>query len=705
MSLSNLQTFNNSAEFEQKRFDILEWLEGNILTPYFDTKGLITIGIGFQIDTIIDNRNFVMGDAGMNLTLAQEAAINAAWESTAMTRIKALPQATETQRQAKDAALCAYLDSVLGTRSFAMTDPQIKNVFDVLVLKHQDKITSLISTPSIEQIVLTSLHYNSPGLVGPGLKAAMNMADPSEARAEAWFQIRYDHKDEPKLQKRRYAEAALFGLYDADGTVSLDEAKAIYRMYTRHANEILKSGVTMENFDAKYSTKMSQANADLAGYGFSGKIAKNLDGELALACSTILSDLDNNTNQDIKNAYRKWASNAENLLLFSPTNLLVDPKTGAVSSLLDGRNITSNSVIIGDGISIVGAAGSGGDMMLGGMGNDLLIGGAGNDVIWGSSGRDVMAGGAGNDTYILDGSTQVTIEDKIGNNRVLLNGVVLSVFYRQSDGTYKSFDGKIHGAFSGGDFIVTDSNGAQIVLNEDFQSGDFGIALIDSESQTTPVTTRTIVGDYGWFDVDPETAGIQFDRDVLGNPIQDLNKPSVMDDDLNGSIGNDLILPGSGEDRVYAQAGDDQIEAGSGRDIVDGSSGDDLIQGNMGGDILIGGAGSDRLYGDNVVTETQAIINGNDDIGTGLQGDWLAGNSGDDTLITGAGNDVLTGGGGQDRLISGAGDDDILGDSDWVAQSHDWMVTYVSNVRHYQPVSGVGIALDGAADVIYVVVK
>ncbi len=48
MSLVNLQTLQDSAtdpnsEFKQQRFAILKLLEGNVPTPYFDSKGIITI--------------------------------------------------------------------------------------------------------------------------------------------------------------------------------------------------------------------------------------------------------------------------------------------------------------------------------------------------------------------------------------------------------------------------------------------------------------------------------------------------------------------------------------------------------------------------------------------------------------------------------------------------------------------------------------
>lgn len=130
MSLDNLQVLQDSAdpnsEFKQQRFAILKLLEGNVPTPYFDSKGIITIGIGFNIDGVLDNRNLVMRTMGLSST--QQAIINNnAWNSATMTEIRALPQATSTQLWAKNAELRAYLNSVLGVgQSFSMTDPQIK---------------------------------------------------------------------------------------------------------------------------------------------------------------------------------------------------------------------------------------------------------------------------------------------------------------------------------------------------------------------------------------------------------------------------------------------------------------------------------------------------------------------------------------------------------------------------------------------------
>ncbi|MBU1777705.1 MAG: hypothetical protein KJ899_13855 [Gammaproteobacteria bacterium] len=322
-----------------------------------------------------------------------------------------------------------------------------------------------------------------------------------------------------------------------------------------------------------------------------------------------------------------------------------------------------------------GGRGTGGDMLLGGSGNDLIIGSKGNDVLWGNSGNDAMAGGEGNDTYILDGSVQVTIEDKIGTNRVLLNGQQLGVFIRQQDGSYITADGKIHGSFSGTDFIVTDDQNAQITLNADFQEGDFGITFKDAP--VDPVYTTTITGDIIPTDASANP-GIQPIGDANGNPT---GEAGAYADLLKGTVGNDHIVTGELNDEVFGLGGDDWIEGGNGNDYIigddavyfwaNGIAGNDIIEGGADADILIGNAGDDWLFGetnssgDLTQAVADAVLQGSTATGTGLKGDWLNGGEGEDTLIGSDGNDVLTGGAGTDLIVAGAGDDYILGDADY----------------------------------------
>lgn len=104
-------------------------------------------------------------------------------------------------------------------------------------------------------------------------------------------------------------------------------------------------------------------------------------------------------------------------------------------------------------------------------------------------------------------------------------------------------------------------------------------------------------------------------------------KLTNMVDDINGSVGDDIINLG---------AGNDQINASRGNDIVRGGGGHDQIDGYDGNDRLFGGAGNDRLYG-----------KGGDD--------RLFGQAGNDTFVAdGQGSNIWTGGKGADMFqVSG----------------------------------------------------
>jgi Ca2+-binding RTX toxin-like protein len=138
--------------------------------------------------------------------------------------------------------------------------------------------------------------------------------------------------------------------------------------------------------------------------------------------------LDASASADIKAAFAAWQAAGGDPAKVNPADLRLDQTTGGTSTLLDSRlfNLAgapykNNAVLIGESAR----DGSGGDMLRGGEGNDFLIGSSGDDVLYGGAGNDVLAGGGGDDTYILDGAGKVTIEDKIGNNHVLLNAQVM----------------------------------------------------------------------------------------------------------------------------------------------------------------------------------------------------------------------------------------------------------------------------------------
>ena len=158
-------------------------------------------------------------------------------------------------------------------------------------------------------------------------------------------------------------------------------------------------------------------------------------------------------------------------------------------------------------------------------------------------------------------------------------------------------------------------------------------------------------------------------------------------DVLRGQDGNDTILGDIGADTIWGGAGDDvirgRIEAATaqstlanpdganylrgegGNDVIDGAGAFDDINGNQGNDTIHGGAGNDWVVGgqDNDVlfgdTGDDLVYGnlGNDTVSGGDGNDAVRGGQGDDVLDGGAGNDILWGDRGSDTVTGGAGAD------------------------------------------------
>jgi len=146
--------------------------------------------------------------------------------------------------------------------------------------------------------------------------------------------------------------------------------------------------------------------------------------------------------------------------------------------------------------------GGGNDELYGWGGNDVIYGGEGNDVLIGGLGNDTLIGGENDDTYIINpGEGRDTIEDKDGDNKIYLCRKEINFFYDVGDGTYKSPDGSQIGVKNpANELVVTDVLfNTTVILNEDFQWGDFGTTLVTLPAN--PSIDNTIYGtDQGWQD-------------------------------------------------------------------------------------------------------------------------------------------------------------------------------------------------------------
>lgn len=295
--------------------------------------------------------------------------------------------------------------------------------------------------------------------------------------------------------------------------------------------------------------------------------------------------------------------------------------------------------------------GSRADDLVGGSQVDLLIGNAGDDRLTGGGGNDTLLGGAGFDLYyyqsVIDGHD--TIEDSDARGAIVVNGQVLTGGVKKAGQTnWTSSDGTIHYRMSGTDLIV-ELNGTQIMtVNENFESGQFGIRLIDAQALPAglPTISRTIEGDHEPKDFNPDPVIVEWRADDLGNYIYDPGAQVPRQDILRGSGGND------------------RIDAGGLRDYLLGLGGDDVLVGGEGNDRLLGGDGNDFLFSDGVI-DLAGLPSLNTFTGVGTLQEFLNGDADNDVLVGGAVGDALFGATGADLLLGGAGDDFLAGDANW----------------------------------------
>ncbi len=165
--------------------------------------------------------------------------------------------------------------------------------------------------------------------------------------------------------------------------------------------------------------------------------------------------------------------------------------------------------------------------------------------------------------------------------------------------------------------------------------------------------------------------GTEGDDFIPGSPGRDticgLGGDDVIDggigfDSIDGGDGNDTINAGRGADTVEGGLGDDVIRGGQGLDIINGGSGNDEITGNAGPDVLNGNAGNDTIIGIGGPDEIDGGA-GNDTVNGGQGHDIIFGGSGADEIVGGAANDTISGGAGPDDLRGNGGTDSISGGS------------------------------------------
>lgn len=225
--------------------------------------------------------------------------------------------------------------------------------------------------------------------------------------------------------------------------------------------------------------------------------------------------------------------------------------------------------------TVIGHAGA--NRLDGELGNDNLSGGGGNDLLIGGAGNDIIDGGAGSDRaqfFLPPGATgTLRIVDGTGPDAG-------KVIIERVDGNFTEAVFRLAPA-SGGAITVEGLNSAAALGFDTITTVEF----IDfyAVGQSVPLT---LLGNLTVNPINGTTAS------VAGTPFADnLDAaqlyPGVADSvriDINGALGNDVLIGHGGVNVLSGGAGDDQLF---------GNGGNDTLNGGAGNDALVGGDGID----------------------------------------------------------------------------------------------------------------
>ncbi|MBN2832998.1 MAG: hypothetical protein JXK50_06695, partial [Campylobacterales bacterium] len=442
----------------EERYNIIKQFESSgvaELQPYVDSKGLITIGVGFNIN-YTENKavsEFILKKFGLNDTFttpeAQSANQKYRDQIIAELKVKRIPNEKPTiiqgilnnimKNRANDKALQSYN---LSTRFEFASEQAVKDTFNdpTFITQYENKVISFLigrqGEGSLfiardELLALFSLGYNQKEdgtkLLGDGLGWAIQYGN----RAEAWYQIRYVSNGDKSngIAKRRYAESEIFGLYANPSNPTDQELKDFYRMYQRKQKDI-------SAYESSYGKQIDEANLDLDKMGRS----ENVD---------TLKNIEKNAKDILVDHFGQG---------ITIDNILVGYDTGY-------ENSTSKNKENIDDADLKGTEKN--DLIFGEKGKDTLIGGAGSDVLYGGEEDDVLVGniygpaindeadyldgGEGKDTYVT--AKDDRIHDSDGNGLIYFNSVDLSGtktkmkdaenIYEDDDFTYQEIEGKL----------------------------------------------------------------------------------------------------------------------------------------------------------------------------------------------------------------------------------------------------------------------
>ncbi|WP_277344522.1 calcium-binding protein, partial [Metapseudomonas otitidis] len=514
-------------EYENLRYAYMKQVEesGNEkVRPYYDSKGLISIGVGFNLHTSNVLEEFLreaMGVAEEDIpnyqavisgVLSQykfgekeqagemQAALDHAWQGLTGVNGSSFT-VVERDGETADKLIRKTFDKLAGTYEKSLRERFANEGIDKFPLGSVEN-KEVPGEPLVytkERMVMFSLEYNNGNLTfGPSIFSALKAED----RFGAWYQIRYWTNGERSngTAKRRYMESQLFGLFESDGEATDEEAEWI-------VSQFLKPEVfnRITEYEREWSENIDAAAKELASIGVPGGVDA-LDQVLLPAAK-----------------YLAGKYGLENLPM-SPSMPSIDGRV-LLNFTQGGAGRMQSSVVNVEGQDkndlIINAASSS-RLLVGGLGDDLLIskvaddtlrGGLGGDVLIGGDGDNVLEGGEGGD-YLYGGKG----DDKI---------------YAQS----------------------------KEVRNEEF--GNYLYGGVGKDLLVGASGADVLFGDEG-------------NDELRGGAGGDYLDGGVDNDELHGEAGEDTLRGGGGVDKLYGGDGTDYLSGGEDVDYLYGGKDYDI---------------------------------------------------------------------------------------------------------------------------------
>lgn len=456
-------------EYARRASEMIARFEGFESRPYPDRDGMATIGFGYTFNR--DNNVELWDRAGIALSDAERQ------------RLAAIDRAPANQKTA------------LGLASgIQITREESRNLLERASLPQYEGPADDLNMPySDERAALVSVTYNrSPARVRTHMQGFTDAVTDGD-RAEAWYQLRYNSKgtnSDPDVQfgirARRNMESQVFGLYDDPQNATADEARAVYRMFQLHRDDILSSerdwGVDLDGNHARRDA-IAQANRNYSDLTREHGQVPTLAVALEPARNRLLQDLrEENPGLAAHLQNENFATTAIYLdpgrELRAGHNLRQDQRNNTTQDINENHAVTLDSRRMRGDVEI-----ESNDLLVGGGGNDTLRAHRGDDLLIGGQGRDRMEGGDGRDTYVVDAGDTVMDSDGVGEVR--WGGQPLTGGTRAASdpaNTYRSEDGRFTYALDGSNLSVIDTLASEQarrdpVAIEDFQNGQLGIML------------------------------------------------------------------------------------------------------------------------------------------------------------------------------------------------------------------------------------